>query len=100
MVQPFRTKEASMVPAFDWQAGDDIARSQLDLFHGLSDRINLTPDDRRRALNLTERDWRAWQAFLADGPVPAQPPVAEMLRRLGHVTFNLALVAEGAHRFT
>jgi hypothetical protein len=89
-----------MVPALDWQATDDIARSQLDLYHGLSDRIALTPDDRRRALNLTERDWRAWQAFLSGGPVPAQPPLPEMLRRLGQVAFNLTLVGEGAHRVT
>lgn len=89
-----------MAPALDWQAPDDIARSQLDLFHDLSDRINLTPDDRRRALNLTERDWRAWQAFLSDGPMPSQPPLPQMLGRLGHVAFNLTLVAEGAHRFT
>jgi hypothetical protein len=89
-----------MVPALDWQAASDIARSQLGMFHDLSDRINLTPDDRRRALNLTERDWRAWQAFLANGPVPIQPSLPEMVRRLGHVAFNLTLVGKGAHRFT
>jgi hypothetical protein len=89
-----------MVPALDWQATDDIARSQLDLFHHLGDRINLTPDDRRRALNLTERDWRAWQAFLSNGPIPAQPPLPEMLQRLGHVAFNLALMEKGADGFT
>jgi hypothetical protein len=92
--------EASMVPALDWQATDDIARSQLNLIHDLSDRINLTPDDRRRALDLTEREWRAWHAFLSSGPMPAQPPLPEMLRRLGHVAFNLTLVAEWAHRVT
>jgi hypothetical protein len=68
---------------------------QLDLFHHLSDRISLTPDDRRRALDLTERDWHAWHAFLSDGPMPAQPPLPVMLWRLGHVAFNLVLVAEG-----
>lgn len=89
-----------MVPARNWLASDDIARSQLDLVHDLSDRINLTPDDRRRALNLTERDWRAWQAFLSDGPMPAQPPLPDMLQRLGHVAFNLTLMAQDVHRFT
>nr|WP_294526602.1 hypothetical protein [uncultured Rhodopila sp.] len=89
-----------MVPALDWQASFEVARSQLDLFHDLSDRISLTPDDRRRALNLTERDWRAWHAFLSDGPMPKQPPLPEMLRRLGHVAFNLTVVAEGGHRVT
>nr|WP_294501259.1 hypothetical protein [uncultured Rhodopila sp.] len=89
-----------MVPALDWQASTEVARSQLDLFHDLSDRVSLTPDDRRRALNLTERDWRAWHAFLADGPIPAQPPLPEMLRRLGHVAFNLTVVAEGARGVT
>jgi hypothetical protein len=89
-----------MVPALDWQANDDLARSQLDVFQDLGDRINLTPDDRRRALNLTERDWRAWQAFLANGPMPSRPPLPDMLQRLAQVAFNLALVEEGAHRFT
>ncbi len=89
-----------MVPALDWQAAKEIARSQLDMFHDISERINLTPDDRRRALNLNERDWWAWQAFLSNGPVPAQPPLPEMVRRLGHVAFNLTLVGKGVHRFT
>jgi hypothetical protein len=89
-----------MVPAPDWQPSNDVARSQLDFFHHLSDRIYLTPDDQRRALDLSERDWRAWHAFLFDGPMPAQPPLPEMLRRLGHVAFNLTLVAEGAHGVT
>ena len=78
----------------DCQATDDTARSQLNLFHDLSDRISLTPDDRRRALDLTEGEWRAWHDFLADGPMPARPSLPVMLWRLGRVAFNLTLVAE------
>jgi hypothetical protein len=78
-----------------WRRTDQIARTQLGLFHDLSDRIKLSPDDRRRALNLDDRDWHAWHDFLRDGPLPRQPAVSDMLCRLGRVTFNLAVVAEG-----
>ena len=76
------------------QATGEIARNQLGLFHDLSDRISLTSDDRRRALNLSDRDWRAWHDFLADGPLPRQPSLPDMLWRLGHVAFNLTMVGE------
>jgi len=78
----------------DWQASDDIARTQLNLFHDLSDRISLTPDDRRRALDLTDGEWRAWHDFLVGGPMPVRPSLPDMLWRLGRVAFNLTLVGE------
>ncbi len=87
-----------MARALDWPSGGDIARTQLGLFNDLSDRISLTPDDRRRALDLTDGDWRAWHDFLSDGPMPMRPPLPEMLWRLGRVAFNLTLVAEAGHR--
>ena len=87
-----------MARVFDGPASGDVARTQLELFHDLSDRISLTPDDRRRALNLTDSDWQAWHDFLADGPMPERPPLPEMLWRLGRVAFNLTLVAEAARR--
>jgi hypothetical protein len=87
-----------MARVLDGPASGDIARTQLGLFHDLSDRISLTPDDRRRALDLTDGDWRAWLDFLAEGPMPEQPPLPEMLWRLGRVAFNLMLVAEAARR--
>jgi len=87
-----------MARSLDWPASGDIARTQLGLFNDLSDRISLTPDDRRRALDLSDGDWRAWHKFLADGPMPARPPLPEMLWRLGRVAFNLSLVAEAGSR--
>jgi len=86
--------EISMLQAADRLVNDDIARAQLGLFHDLSDRINLTPEDRCRALDLSDRDWRAWDDFLADGPLPSSPPLPDMLRRLGHVAFNLSVVTD------
>ena len=77
-----------------WQATDDLARAQLAVFHGLGERVCLTEDDRRRVLDLDDQTWRAWSDFLADGPLPAKPPLPEMLRRLGETAFALSLLAE------
>ena len=73
-----------------WQATDTLARAQLEMFHTLGDEIALTPDDRRRALDLNEQTWSAWQDFLDDGPLPNQPPLPDMLRRLSETAFNLS----------
>jgi hypothetical protein len=86
--------EISMLQAANRQANDDIARAQLGLFHDLSDRINLAPEERRRALDLGDGDWRAWDDFLADGPLPSWPPLPDMLRRLGSVVFNLSIMTD------
>lgn len=77
-----------------WQATDDLTRAQLAIFHALGEQIALTPDDRRRALNLDDQTWAAWQAFQEDGPLPGEPPLSDMLRRLSEAAFNLAVVAE------
>jgi len=77
-----------------WHATDAIILAQLRMVHTLADQIGLTSDDRRRALNLTEREWQTWTKFLADGPLPAEPPLAEMLLRLAEVAFNLAMLTE------
>jgi hypothetical protein len=77
-----------------WDATDALTRAQLAMFHTLGDQISLTEDDRRRALDLNDRTWMAWMDFLSDGPLPAEPPLPEMLRRLGATTFNLSVVAE------
>jgi len=77
-----------------WQATDDLTRAQLAVFHGLGDQIRLTEDDRRRVLNLDGEAWTAWSDFLADGPLPVEPPLPEMLRRLGETAFTLSMLAE------
>jgi hypothetical protein len=87
--------ERSMLRNLAWQATDDLTRVQLAMFHGLGDEMSLTADDRRRALGLDESVWTAWTDFLSDGPVPAEPPLPEMLRRLGETAFRLSAVAGG-----
>jgi len=83
-----------MLRNLTWQATDDLTRAQLAMFHALGDEISLTPEDRRRALDLDPPTWTQWTAFLADGPLPPQPPVPEMLRRLGETVYTLSKVAE------
>jgi hypothetical protein len=86
--------EVAMLQAVDRHANDYVSRAQLELFHHLSDRVNLTRDERRRALDLSDGDWRAWDDFLTDGPLPSWPLLPEMLRRLGHVTFTLSIASD------
>ncbi len=83
-----------------WQAADNLTRAQLAIFHALSDQINMTEDDRRRALNLDDATWRAWMGFRFDGPLPPEPPLPDMLLRLGATAFNLSVVAEGRSRIS
>lgn len=77
-----------------WQATDNLTRAQLALFQGLGDAISLTGDDRRRALGLDEHAWTAWTDFLSDGPLPAEPPLPEMLLRLGESAFQLSAAGD------
>jgi hypothetical protein len=78
-----------------WQATDNLTRAQLTMFHALGDQIRLTQDDRRRALDLDDRTWLAWSDFLADdGSLPVEPPLPEMLRRLGETAFNLSAMLD------
>jgi hypothetical protein len=85
--------ERSMLRNLAWQATDDLTRAQLAMFQGLGDEFSLTGDDRRLALGLDERVWAAWTEFLSDGPLPAEPAVPEMLRRLGESAFRMSAEA-------
>ncbi len=76
-----------------WQGIDELTRAQLAMFQGLGDEIRMGANDRRCALGLDERTWLAWLNFSADGPLPAEPKLPEMLRRLGEAAFKLAVVA-------
>ena len=78
-----------------WQATDDLTRNQLHLFHALADQISLTKDDRRRALDLDDPTWLAWTEFLASGPLPAEPPLPDMLCRVAQTAFNIASMGSG-----
>lgn len=77
-----------------WQATDQMTRAQLAMLHELGDDISLTQDDRRRALNLDERTWAAWEDFMRDGPLPAVPALPDMLQRVAQTAFRLSVVAK------
>ncbi len=80
-----------MLQNLAWQATDTLARAQLDIVRTMADAISLTAEDQRKALNLTQREWAAWTAFHDDtAPLPAEPPLPEMLRRVGQMAFNLS----------
>jgi hypothetical protein len=91
----FCERSKPMLRNLAWQATDDLTRTQLAMFHMLGDQISLTRDDRRRALDLDDRTWAAWTDFMAEGPLPSEPSLPDMLRRLGETTFHLSVVAEG-----
>jgi hypothetical protein len=88
-------RACSMLRNLAWEKIDELTRAQLAMFHALSDAIALSADDRRRVLDLDDRTWAAWAAFLSDGPLPAEPALPEMLLRLGKAAFCLSVVAEG-----
>jgi len=77
-----------------WQANDDLSRAQLGLFELLADAAGLGPDDRRRTLGLDARCWAAWMDFCSDGPLPAEPALPDMLRRLGEAAYRLSVAAQ------
>jgi hypothetical protein len=76
-----------------WQPVDNL-RAQLAMFHALGDQIGLPPGDRGRAVELDACSWRHWKSFMIGGPLPAEPPVPEMLRRIGQAAFYLSVIAE------
>ena len=71
-----------------------IARAQFRIFDGIGDRIALTEEERRRVLLLSPEEWSAWSRVPEGGPVPTQPVLPVMLRRLGSAAHRLAIVAE------
>jgi hypothetical protein len=74
---------------------DHLARTQFQMLRDLGDAMHLGPDEHRRALNLSDHDWQAWNSFVAGrSSLPCCPPLAEMLRRIGQCAFSLAIVGE------
>ena len=83
-----------MLQSMTWLATDNLARSQFQMFSELGEQVHLIEDDRRQALLLSEQEWSAWSDFCQDGPLPAQPQLPVMLRRLGSASHRLAVMAE------
>lgn len=74
---------------------DNVARAQLLMLARLGDALHLSPDDCRRALDLSDPEWQAWRDFRdCRHPLPARPALPDMLRRVARVSFNLGIVAE------
>jgi hypothetical protein len=77
------------------RAGSDaIARNQFRVFDRLGNETALSDEDRRRMLRLSGWQWLAWSALRNGGPVPEEPILPTMLRRLAEASYRLAVVAE------
>ena len=85
-----------MLQSLNWIATDNLARSQFQMFSEIGDELHLSGDDQRRVLLLSEQEWSDWSDFRHDGPLPAQPQLPVMLRRLGSASHRLATIAERA----
>ena len=83
-----------MLQNLTWDATDNLARDQFAMFSEIGEQMHLSDDDQRRVLLLSEREWADWSDFRHDGPLPAQPHLPVMLRRLGNASHRLATIAE------
>lgn len=83
-----------MLQSMTWLATDNLARNQLQMFSEIGKQMRLSDDDQRRVLLLSEQEWADWSDFCHDGPLPAQPQLPVMLRRLGSASHRLAMIAE------
>lgn len=77
-----------------WQTTDILARAQFAVFQAAGNTARLTDAQRRQALRLSHEDWAAWSNFLCRGPLPASPPLPEMLCRLAMTSHRLFAEAE------
>jgi hypothetical protein len=83
-----------MLQSMTWFATDNLTKSQFQVFSQLGEQMQLSEDDQRRVLLLSEQEWSDWSDFLQDGPLPAQPQLPVMLQRLGSASHRLAVMAD------
>jgi hypothetical protein len=83
-----------MLQSMTWLANDKIARDQFQVFASIGDEMQLSQDAQRRVLLLSDRQWSDWSDFLQDGPLPVEPQLPVMLRRLGSASHRLAVLAD------
>ncbi len=83
-----------MLQSMTWCATDNLARSQFQVFRQIGEQMQLSEDDQRRVLLLSEKEWADWADFRHDGPLPALPQLPVMLQRLGNASHRLAVIAE------
>jgi len=87
-----------MLRNLSWESTDTLARSQFRIYQELGDAARIAEEDRREALLLDQREWSHWADFLNEGPLPASPPLPDMLVRLGQASYRLAVLAEARGR--
>lgn len=83
-----------MLQSMRWLATDRFARNQFQVFSQIGEQMLLSEDDRRRVLLLSEQQWARWSDFLDEGPMPVEPQLPVMLRRLGSASHRLAVLAD------
>jgi len=83
-----------MLQNMAWQATDNLTRDQFHVFSQLGEEMHLSEDDQRRVLLLSEKQWADWSDFRQHGPLPAEPRLPVMLRRLGSASHRLAVLAD------
>ena len=83
-----------MLQSMNWVTTDNLARNQFQVFSQLGEQMQLSSDDQRRVLLLSEQEWADWADFVQDGPLPAQPQLPVMLQRLGSASHRLAVLAD------
>ena len=83
-----------MLQSLTWVATDNLARNQFQVFSQIGQQMQLSAEDQRRVLLLSEQEWSDWSDFVQDGPLPAQPELPVMLRRLGSASHRLAVLAD------
>jgi hypothetical protein len=83
-----------MLQSMTWLTTDRIARDQFQVFSQIGDQMQLSADDQRRVLLLSDKQWSDWSDFCQDGPLPAEPQLPVMLRRLGSASHRLAVLAD------
>lgn len=71
-----------------------LLRDQFQVLDSVGVPLALNEERRRRILLIDRQAWPQWLRFLRNGPLPAQPEVSVMLRRLATATFRLATLAE------
>jgi hypothetical protein len=82
-----------MLQSMNWLTTDKIAREQFQVFSQLGEQMQLSEDDQRRVLLLSDTQWSNWTDFRQEGPLPAEPQLPVMLRRLGTASHRLAVLA-------
>ena len=71
-----------------------LLRDQFRALDTVGAQLALDEERQRRILLIDQKAWPQWCRFVHNGPLPAQPAVPVMLRRLGAATYRLAALAE------